>query len=358
MFLSLLLVILTLQPVQDDVSSWMKLIESGQLEQVEAEIRQHPEQATPISEELLSQFDSSVHSWRDRPEQRRIRYSDDLLQSGLKLTRLVTELTGDNTFERRFEARRDRVRATQMLNDGEFDEAMALIESVRGTARELEDQSFLFSTYLSSAYAFLGTGQPDKALVDCELALSLAREMGERVNLTLALFNLGTAHLHLGNHDESLTYSLQAAEAASEIGNKIWQANAWLNVGYVQIMKDQYGPAIESLRRTRSLSQEAGDPLGEGRAWYNLGIAYFRLRQWESTRDHLEHALEFIREVDIRHSHDITEFNTIERDALQRLLHSYQQLNLTDRALLEPIEQRLEEFEQMSDQGGEPGHAH
>ena len=82
------------------------------------------------------------------------------------------------------------------------------------------------------------------------------------------------------------------------------------------------------------------------------------MRQWESTRDHLEHALEFIREVDIRHSHDITEFNTIERDALQRLLHSYQQLNLTDRALLEPIEQRLEEFEQMSDQGGEPGHSH
>ncbi|MEE2839794.1 MAG: tetratricopeptide repeat protein [Acidobacteriota bacterium] len=358
MFLSLLLVMLTLQPVQDDVSSWMKLIESGQLEQVEAEIRQHPEQATPIIEELLSQFDSSVHSWRDRPEQRRVRYSDDLLQSGLELTRLVTELTGDNTFERRFEARRDRVRATQMLNDGEFDEAMALIESVRDTARELEDQSFLFSTYLSSAYAFLGTGRPDKALIDCELALSLAREIGERVNLTLALFNLGTAHLHLGNHDESLTYSLQAAEAASEIGNKIWQANAWLNVGYVQIMKDQYGPAIESLRRTRSLSQEAGDPLGEGRAWYNLGIAYFRLRQWESTRDHLEHALEFIREVDIRHSHDITEFNTIERDALQRLLHSYQQLNLTDRALLEPIEQRLEEFEQMSDQGGEPGHSH
>ena len=136
MFLSLLFVMLTLQPVQDDVSSWVELIESGHLEQVEAEIRQHPEQTTPIVEELLSRFDSSVHSWRDRPEQRRVRYSDDLLQSGLELTRLVTELTGDNTLERRFEARRDRVRATQLLNDGAFDEAMALIESVRGTARE------------------------------------------------------------------------------------------------------------------------------------------------------------------------------------------------------------------------------
>jgi hypothetical protein len=31
---------------------------------------------------------------------------------------------------------------------------------------------------------------------------------------------------------------------------------------------------------------------------------------------------------------------------------------MTDQTLLEPIELRLEEFEQMSDQGGEPGHSH
>ncbi|MEE8348070.1 MAG: tetratricopeptide repeat protein [Acidobacteriota bacterium] len=356
MFLSLLFMVLTVQPVQTDISHWMEIIESGNLEQAEAEIRQNPEQATPFLVELLSRFDSSIHSWRDRPEQRRIRYSDDLLQSGLQLTRTLTEMTGDNTLERRFAARSDRVRATQLLNDGEFDQAMALIESVRGTARELEDQSFLFSTYLSSAYAYLGTGRPERALVDCELALSVARQIGESVKLTLALFNMGTAHLHLGNHDESLTYSLQAAEAAAEIDNKIWQANAWLNVGYVQIMKGEYETALQSLERTLSLSQEAGDPLGEGRAYYNTGIVYFRLRQWSSARDYLERALKFIREVDIRHSHDITEFNSIERDTLERLLVSYEQLNVTDSSLLEPIEVRLAEFEQMSDEGG--GHAH
>ena len=358
MFLSLLFAMLTLQTAQDDVSAWMEIIESGHLEQVKAEIRQDPEKTAPIFEALLARFDSSIHSWRDRPEQRRVRYSDDLLQNGLELTRLVTEVTGDNTFERRFKARKDRVRATELLNDGEFDKAMALIESVRGTARDLEDQAFLFSTYLSSAYAYLGTGRPERALVDCELALTVAREIGESVKLTLALFNVGTAHLHLGNYDESLTYSLKAAEAAGEVGNRIWQANAWLNIGYVQIMKAEYEPAIESLRRTLALSQEAGDPLGEGRAYYNLGIVYFRLRQWTSARDHLEQALEFIREVDIRHSHDITEFNTIERDALERLLHSYEQLNVTDIELLEPIEHRLAEFEQMSDQANSHGHSH
>ena len=357
MFLSLLLMMLTLQPVQD-VSDWMETIESGNLEQIRAEIQQHPEMAAPVLEELLARFDSSIHSWRDRPEQRRVQYSDNLLQSGLQLTRLMTQVTGDSTLERRFKAREDRVRATELLNDREFDQALALIESVRATAKQLEDQSFLFSTYLTSAYAYLGTGRPEKALIDCELALSVARELGPGAQLTLALFNVGTAHLHLGNFDESLTYSLQAAEGAAEIGNKIWHANAWLNVGFVQIMKEQYEPAIESLRRTMTLSQEAGDPLGEGRAWYNLGIAYFRLRQWTAARDHLEQALKFIREVDIRHSHDITEFNTIEKDALERLLVSYEQLNVTDPELLEPIEHRLAEFEQMPDEGGGHGQGH
>lgn len=359
MLSALLLIALVSQNVQIDVSNWMEMLESGKLEKLESAIRQHPEKAVPIVEELLVRFDSSIHSWRDRPEQRRVRYSDELLQSGLELARLVTEVTGENSLQRRFEARRDRISATQMLNDGEFDGAMDLIVSVRSTARELEDQSFLFSTYLSSSYAYLGTGQPERALVDCELALDVARRIGDKAKLTLALFNVGTAHLHLGNLDDSLVYSVQAAEAAAEINNKIWQANAWLNIGYVQIMKGDYTPAVKSLQRTMTLSQEAGDPLGEGRAWYNLGIAYFRLRQWTLARDHLENALDFIRSVDIRHSHDITEFNTIERDALQRLLYSYEQLDVTDSALLKPVENRLDEFEKMDDGGGKThGHVH
>ncbi|MDA2933201.1 tetratricopeptide repeat protein [Acidobacteria bacterium AH-259-D05] len=356
MFLALFFFMLTLQSVQDDASRWMEAVESGNLEQLQEEIRQQPGKAKTVMEELLVQFDSSIHSWRDRPEQRRVRYSDTLLRSGLELSLLVTEVTGDNTLQRRFEARRDRVKATELLNDAEFQKAMSLIESVRDTAEELEDKSFLFSTYLSSAYAYLGTGDPERALAHCEMALRLAREIGEKVKQTLALFNVGTAHLHLGHYDQAYTYSIQAAEAAEKIGNLIWQANAWLNVGYVQIMKHDYESAIDSLGRTLTLSQESGDPLGEGRAYYNLGIVYSKQKQWNLAREHLEHSLKFIREVDIRHSHDIDEYNYVERDAMRRLLYSYQQLNVEDPAVLEPIQHRLEEFEHMS--GSTQGHTH
>lgn len=346
MFLSLFFLVLTLPILQTgNTLRWLDYLGDGHSQELREAIQQHPTEARAALETLLGDFDSSIHSWRDKPEQRRVRYSQTILGNGLQLSRAVAKVSGDDTFQRRFEARRDRIQATQLLNDGEFREALSLIESVRSTARQLEDQSFLFSTYLSSAYAHLGQGLPEHALADCEIALQLAREIGDRVKYTLALFNLGTAHLHLSHYDQALTYSREAARSAAEIGNLIWEANAWLNVGYVGIRQRRYESAQAALEQTLTLSQEAGDPLGEGRAFYNLGIVYSEQERWDLARDHLEQSLKFIRGVDIRHSHDIDDYNHVEKDALERLLYSYQQLNLEDPAVIDPLRRRLQEFE-------------
>jgi tetratricopeptide (TPR) repeat protein len=357
MFLSLLLLILTLQtPQTRDALRWLDYLDDGRSQELREAIQQQPAEANAALETLLADFDSSIHSWRDTPEQRRVQYSQTILGNGLQLSRAVAQVSGDNTLQRRFEARRDRIQATQLLNDGEFQEALSLIESVRSTARQLEDRSFLFSTYLSSAYAHLGQGRPESALADCEIALQLAREIGDRVKHTLALFNLGTAHLHLSHYDQALTHSREAARSAAEIGNLIWEANAWLNVGYVEIMQSRYESAQAALEQTLTLSQKARDPLGEGRALYNLGVLYSKQERWDMARDHLEQSLKFIRGVDIRHSHDIDDYNHVEKDALERLLYSYQQLNLEDPAVIDPLRQRLEEFEDMG--RPDPRHAH
>jgi len=348
MHLSLLFLLLTLQTAEtENTSRWLDYLDDGRLQELHGAIQQQPAEAKAALETLLADFDSSIHSWRDKPEQRRVQYSEAILGKGLQLSQVVAEASGDDTFQRRFEARRDRVQATELLNDGEFQEALSLIESVRSTARQLEDRSFLFSTYLSSAYAHLGQGMPEAALADCEIALQLAREIGDRVKYTLALFNLGTAHLHLGHYDQALTHSREAAQSAAEIENLIWEANAWLNVGYVGIMQNRYPSAEAALERTLTLSRKAGDPLGEGRALYNLGIVYSKQERWDLARDHLEQSLKFIREVDIRHSHEIDGYNHVEKDALERLLYSYQQLNLEDPAVIDPLRQRLEEFGNM-----------
>ncbi len=154
MFLSLLFLVLTLQTAQTDEGlRWLGYLDDSRLQEFHEAVQQQPAQAQAVLETLLADFDSSIHSWRDTPEQRRVQYSETILGNGLQLSRVVAQVNGDDTFQRRFEARRDRIQATELLNDGEFQEALSLIESVRTTARQLEDQSFLFSTYLSSAYA-------------------------------------------------------------------------------------------------------------------------------------------------------------------------------------------------------------
>ena len=357
MFLSLLFLVFTLQTDQsEDISRWLGYLERGNSEELREAIRQEPDEAKAAVESLIADFDHSIHSWRDAPEQRRVNYSDTLLDSGLQLSQTVTEVTGDDFLQRRFEARRDRVTATELLNDGEFEEAMSMILEVRTTARLLEDQSFLFSTYLSSAYAHLGMGMPEKTLEDSQTALQIATQIGEQVKYTLALFNLGTAYLHLGQNDEALRYSSEAAESAAQIGNSIWEANAWLNVGYVEITQRNNQAAAEAFGKTLSLSQESGDPVGEGRAYYNLGIVYLNQKKWALAREHLESSLRFIRDVDIRHSHDIDEYNFVEKFTLEALLHIYKQLNLEDSAVIDPVRHRLEEFAGQSPSGDQ--HAH
>jgi tetratricopeptide (TPR) repeat protein len=345
-------------PAEDTLPQLAKLIEAGQTDQARELIRQSPEEARRALGQLITEFDGSVHSHRDKPEQRRVQYSQSLLEAGLKLSSMLQELAGDGSYLRRFEARRDRMQATQLLNQKRYQQAMDLVQQVRKTALEQEDKSFLFSTYLTSAYANLGLGRGDLALQDCETALKLARETGDPSKNALALFNLGTAYMHLNRVVESLPFSRQAAEASAKVGNKLWEANAWLNVGSAELMAHNYEASEDALNRTLKLSKEVGDKLAEGRAYFDLGVLYHSWERWESATVNLEESLRFIRGVDIRHSHDISDYNHVEKEALQLLVGSYEKLNRTDAAVIE-AKNRLEAMKQLAPQAAEPhGHTH
>lgn len=342
---------------EEFLSKLTQYVTAGQLDQAREAMRQDLAGSKAALQTLVTQFDGSVHSFRNRPEQRRVQYSDTLLDTGLKLSQILQELSGDNAYMRRFEARRDRMAATKLLNDKQYQKAMDLIQSVRKTALELEDKSFLFSTYLTSAYAHLGLGKGEQALANCETALRIARETGDPAKNALALFNLGTAYLHLGKTADSLPFSTQAAEAAEKVGNKLWAANAWLNVGSAEMILRRYEPGEKALQRTLTLAREVGDKLAEGRAYYDLGVLYHNWGRWQPASENLERSLEFIRTVDIRHSHDIEPdgYNYVEKDALELLVRSYQKMNRED-ATATAARARLEELKALPKKDTDKGH--
>ncbi|MBI4456074.1 MAG: tetratricopeptide repeat protein [Acidobacteria bacterium] len=331
---------------EEYLSRLTQYINAGQLDQAREAIKEDPARSKETLQALIAQFDSSIHSFRDKPEQRRVQYSQSFLEVGLKLSSILAEVTHDDSCLRRFQARRDRMTATALLNEKQYQKALDVTQSVRKTALELEDKSFLFSTYLTSAYAYLGLDKREQTLADCETALRLAREISDPAKMALGLFNLGTAYLHAGRIRESLPYSVEAAETAAKVGNKLWEANAQLNAGSAEMMLQDYESGEKALRQALRLAQEVGDRLAEGRARYNLGVLYHNWGRWEAASDYLEHSLQFIRTVDIRHSHDIDAYNYVEKDALELLLHSYREMNRND-AAVESVRARLEELKDL-----------
>ncbi|MEE8586794.1 MAG: tetratricopeptide repeat protein, partial [Acidobacteriota bacterium] len=285
-------------------------------------------------------------SWRESPEQRRVRFSEELLEAGMRLSRALAAVTGDSHFEKRFQARKQRMIATQLLNEQQYEEAFGWIESARKLAGETQDRGLLFSIHVSSAYARLKLDQPEEALKDCQAALELAKEIGENEKLALAFYNLGAAYLHLSQSGESLAYSRKAAQAAQAAGKGIWEANARLNLGTAEFDNGDYDAAEGEFLRALDLSRQAGNPLAEGRALYNLGLVDHSLSRWAPALQRFEESLPFVQQVDIRHSHEIDDFNYIEKDVLERLLECYAKLGRQDEETVSPIRKRLQELEE------------
>ncbi len=80
MFLSLLFLVLTLQCAEtEDTLRWLDYLDDCRLQELHEAIQQQPAEAKAALETLLADFDSSIHSWRDQPEQRRVQYSVTIL---------------------------------------------------------------------------------------------------------------------------------------------------------------------------------------------------------------------------------------------------------------------------------------
>ncbi len=294
-------------------------------------VAENREATAALLEELLKKFDASVHSMRDRPEQRRVRYDAEALRLGNWIAGLYTQVSGDNRPERRFAARRLRIEGTELLNQKRYREALARLAVALGEAEQLDDPWLEVITLTNMAYGHLELGQPQLALEECRRAAAEAERLDAAAQC-LALFNLGAAYLHLGKFSESIALSQAAADRARELGRKIWQGNALLNLGGAYWRLGQASRARESLEQALEVLRAAGDRLGIGRSLYNLAFLSAALQDNARAAEYMEQALPIIRELDIRHSHEIDSYNSAEEAALRLLARSYESMGRLEEA--------------------------
>lgn len=278
-------------------------------------------------DEILARVDASVHSDRQRPEQRRVQYDEPALTLGVRVGSLYARATGDRSYERRFKARRQRLAGTKLLNDRRYRPALVALRAALREAEALDDRWLETITRVNLAYGHLELGQGAQALAECERAFALSRTLDDKAR-GLTLFNLASVHLHLGNFERSIDYSQQAAAASQKAGIRLWEGNSLLNIGAAHQQLGDLDASRAALEKALAVLEKTSDRLGVGRALYNLGLVAARQQRNGDAAAYMERALPIIRSVDIRHSHAIeldakAYQNPLELAALQVLVSAY-----------------------------------
>lgn len=287
-------------------------------------------------DDLLARVDASVHSQRDRPEQRRVQYDEQTLALGIRVSALYARATGDASYSRRFDARKQRLAGTVLLNDRKYAEALKPLTAALEEAVALDDDWLHVITRVNLAYAHLELGHGEAALRESERARDAARSLDDRAR-TLTLYNLGSVHLHLRNYGQSVEFSRQAAALSRSAGIRLWQGNALLNMGAAHQQLGDLTASQAAFEDALGVLTKTSDRLGTGRALYNLAVVAARQERYRDAATLMERALPIIRGTDIRHSHEIEitperYHNPFEVAALEVLVECYTQLGESDPA--------------------------
>ena len=288
-----------------------------------------------ILDQLVAQVDASVHSDRQRPEQRRVEYDREALTLGLRLGSLFGRATGDRTYVRRFEARKQRLEGTQLLNDRRYRDALKPLTAALAEAQTLGDKWLQAITRVNLAYGRLELGHGQEALAQSERAAEIAGTLDDKAR-ALTLYNLASVHLHLKNFQRSVEYSRQAVAVSQKAGVKLWEGNSLLNLGAGLQQQDDLEASRVAFEQALAVLETTRDRIGAGRALYNLGLIAVEQERYEPAAEYIERALPIIRSADIRHSHEIEldparYQNPIEVAALQILIDIYSRTGQEDR---------------------------
>ena len=290
-----------------------------------------PEAFGRVLEALRQQFDESVHSARDTPEQRRVQYDAAALEQGLRLAGIYASVTADRRPLRLVAARQLRIEGTELLNQREYQAALVKLAEALDEAERLDDPWLQIITLTNQAYGQLEGGDADAALQSSERARALAARHDPR-SRALTTFNLATLHMHLGQYHESISLSREAIDLARGLENRLWEGNALLNLGGAHRQLGQLDEAREVLERGRDVLLRTKDRLGIGRTYYALALVAGDSGDYRTAVTQMELALPVIRSVDIRHSHAIEDgassyFNPIEEASLTLLSTWYGELD-------------------------------
>ena len=160
-----------------------------------------------ILDRLIDQVDASVHSDRQRPEQRRVQYDREALTLGLRLGSLFGRATGDRTYRQALRSTKTAPRRHSVAQRPPIPRGVGAADGRAGPGagpwRQMASGHYSRESRLRSSGA---RARIQEALAQSERAAEIASTLDDKAR-GLTLYNLASVHLHLKNFQRSVGYS-------------------------------------------------------------------------------------------------------------------------------------------------------
>ncbi len=183
------------------------------------------------------------------------------------------------------------VGAALALDQGDLDEALAMLQDCLALRREIGVPYELASTLSTLAVTRLSGGDVQGAREAGTEAAALFHQCGFRVGEAIARLQLGQVEAHCGQADDARAHLLASLAIAKDIKHPETEGEAELVLGGIDLEDGRHDDGERRFQRALAVCSAAGDRHGEANARWALGRLDLRAGRLEPARQHLRDAL-------------------------------------------------------------------
>ena len=183
------------------------------------------------------------------------------------------------------------VGAALALDQGDLDEALAMLQDCLALRREIGVPYELASTLSTLAVTRLSGGDAQGAREAGTEAAALFHQCGFRVGEAIARLQLGQVEAHCGQADDARAHLLASLAIAKDIKHPETEGEAELVLGGIDLEDGRHDDGERRFQRALAVCSAAGDRHGEANARWALGRLDLRAGRLEPARQHLRDAL-------------------------------------------------------------------
>jgi signal transduction histidine kinase len=131
-----------------------------------------------------------------------------------------------------------------------------------------------------------------KSITYARRALNLADSIQYQQGKALALETTGWILYRMGDYTQSLTLSLEALKTNEQLQDSAAMARCYNNIGAIGFEDENYKQAIQYFKKAFAITQQLHDSLTAARSLNNLSLAYYRIKQADSSEYYAGQALQ------------------------------------------------------------------